>query len=63
MAKQILLIEDDERTAAAVCACLNANGYEVTLAFDADAGLKEFVGTQPDLVFMDTSFRAVAASR
>lgn len=55
MAKQILLIEDDERTATAVRARLNANGYEVTLACDADAGLKKFYGMQPDLVLMDIS--------
>lgn len=55
MAKKILLIEDDEKTATAIRTRLHANGYEVALAYDAESGARKFYSQQPDLVLMDIS--------
>jgi len=52
MAK-ILIIEDDQKIAAALAVRLQVAGYEVMAAADGLEGLKQAVSRQPDLIIMD----------
>ncbi|WP_143307456.1 response regulator transcription factor [Chitinophaga vietnamensis] len=50
---RILVIEDEERVGALIRRGLEEQGYEVTLAWDGEAGLKLALGTDFDLVITD----------
>ena len=49
----ILLIEDERTLARAVQAYLTEEGYEVTVAHDAESALQQIETVRPDLVFSD----------
>jgi CheY-like chemotaxis protein len=51
--KQILILEDDSRIAAALAIRLEAAGYEVQTASNGFQGLKLAVAGKPDLILMD----------
>jgi DNA-binding response OmpR family regulator len=51
--KTILIIDDDERVAAAVAIRLRAAGYRVLTAADGVEGLKMAAHHRPDLVVLD----------
>jgi two-component system, OmpR family, response regulator RstA len=50
---RIVLVEDDERLAAAVSEYLEKNGLDLTLVNRGDAALNEINRVQPDLVVLD----------
>jgi two-component system OmpR family response regulator len=52
MAK-VLVIEDDDATAAEIEACLNATGHEVRREADGDEGLKAALGGSYDAITLD----------
>jgi len=49
----ILLIEDERTLARAIQAFLSEEGYEVTVAHDAESALQQLETVRPDLVFSD----------
>ncbi|TFG49199.1 MAG: sigma-54-dependent Fis family transcriptional regulator [Gemmatimonadales bacterium] len=49
----ILLIEDERTLARAIQAFLSEEGYEVTVAHDAESALEQLETVRPDLVFSD----------
>ena len=51
--KQILIVEDDTKIAAALAVRLNAAGYEVLTASDGVQGLQLALDHRPDLIVMD----------
>jgi len=51
--KKILVVEDDNKIAAALAIRLQAAGYSVLSATDGQAGLKLAVEQKPDLLLMD----------
>jgi two-component system copper resistance phosphate regulon response regulator CusR len=50
---KIFMIEDDAKTAAAVCAGLEAEGYEVVVARTGDEGFSRLRSETADLVILD----------
>ena len=50
---QILIIDDDELTRAAVRAMLEPVGYNIIEAADGETGLNLYREQQPDLIIMD----------
>ena len=56
--KQVLIIEDDQRTAMALALRLKAAGYEATTTYDAFTGLNAAVRNPPALVLLDISVPA-----
>ncbi len=53
MAKQILIIEDEERIVELVRAYLEQAGYQVLAAYDGPSGLELFRRAEPALVILD----------
>ncbi|MBI3260788.1 response regulator [Candidatus Berkelbacteria bacterium] len=51
--QKIVLIEDDEILAKVLCAELKDAGFEVSQAFDGEAGLTLVQSKRPDLVLLD----------
>ncbi len=51
--KKILIIEDDTAMSGALSERLKAEGFEVSLALDGEAGLKLLETLRPDLVLLD----------
>ncbi|MCP4751691.1 MAG: response regulator transcription factor [Proteobacteria bacterium] len=51
--KRILLVEDDEHIAEGLKLNLTIQGYEVRIALDGSAGLREWKSWQPDLIVLD----------
>ena len=51
--ESVLVIEDDERTAAYLADNLAADGYRVATASDAGEGVRAIEVRQPDLVVLD----------
>src|SRR5262249_17381169 len=56
--KRILIIEDDQRIAFALCVRLKANGYATWVAEDAIKGMGMAVRVRPDLILLDISLPA-----
>jgi DNA-binding response OmpR family regulator len=53
--KRILCIEDDRETAALIAEDLDERGFDVTVAYDGQAGLSAILRDSPDLVLSDIS--------
>lgn len=53
MKKKILLIEDEKDLAELVKIRLEANGYEVDIAYDGKEGILKVISCKPDLVLLD----------
>jgi DNA-binding response OmpR family regulator len=53
MAKKILIVDDEPNIVTALEYLLQKNGYEVLLARDGDAALKQVEAHRPDLVLLD----------
>lgn len=53
MSKKILIVDDEPNIVAALEFLLQRNGYEVLLAQDGDAALKQVEQHLPDLVLLD----------
>src|SRR5215207_7613726 len=53
--KNVLIIEDDPKIAAALEIRFQSGGYGTATAADAIAGLSKAVGIQPDLIVLDIS--------
>ncbi|MAT15544.1 MAG: response regulator [Planctomyces sp.] len=53
VAHQILVVEDDQETAASLKAALIADGFSVTLAKDGGQAHSSFVMHKPDVVVLD----------
>src|SRR4051794_35662616 len=51
----VLVVEDDERTAAFLADNLRADGYRVALASEADEAVRAIEVRRPDLVVLDLS--------
>lgn len=51
--KRILIVEDDEALAGAICLRLEANAFEVLLAEDGQEGLEKARTEKPDLIILD----------
>ncbi|MFG0317838.1 MAG: response regulator, partial [Planctomycetota bacterium JB042] len=55
---KVLIVEDDVDICRALMIRLKAAGYDVTVAHDALAGLREAVKVEPDLAILDISMPA-----
>lgn len=53
MAKKILIVDDEPNIVTALEYLLQKNGYEVLLARDGEAALKQVETHRPDLVLLD----------
>lgn len=53
MADTILIVEDEKELANIVAAYLKAEGFQVVIANDGQAGLEEFRRTNPSVVLLD----------
>jgi len=53
MAKKILIVDDDMRIVQIIRSRLVASGYEVTAAYDGQAGLDAVRRENPDLIILD----------
>lgn len=53
MSKKILIIEDEEILSNLLDKKLKEMGYETSLAFDGEAGVKKIKEEKPDLVLLD----------
>ena len=51
--KKILIVEDEEELNEAYAFVLDAEGYEVTTAFNGEEGLEAAELTKPDLILLD----------
>ena len=51
--KKILIVDDEPDFVRLVKMRLEANGYEVTMAFDGEEGLKKVQQETPDLILLD----------
>src|SRR5262249_9022594 len=56
--KKILIIEDDEKIAFALCVRLKAHGYATWMARDSISGLGLALRINPDLILLDISLPA-----
>src|SRR5229473_1990667 len=56
--KKILIIEDDQKIAFALCVRLKANGYSTWVAEDGVRALSLALGIQPDLILLDITLPA-----
>jgi DNA-binding response OmpR family regulator len=56
--QKILIIEDDEKTALALCLRLKAHGYATWIAADGVLGLSKATQCKPDLIIMDIGLPA-----
>lgn len=52
-APRILVVDDNAVLADVIRECLQAEGYEVEVAYDGDRALRQFYELQPDLVLLD----------
>jgi CheY-like chemotaxis protein len=57
--EHVLLVEDNATSAKLIVYLLRANGYEVTVAHDAEAALVAIRGRHPDLVLMDVQLPGI----
>jgi DNA-binding response OmpR family regulator len=55
---KVLIVEDDERTAAFVADNLRADGYNVAIASEAGEALRAIEVRKPDLVLLDLALEA-----
>ena len=53
MPKNILVIDDDKNICEVIKLYLQKEGYKVTVAYDGQAGLDEFLRETPELVVLD----------
>lgn len=53
MGKKLLLIDDEKDLVDAVLLRLEANGYEVSVAYDGQQGLDKARKEKPDLIILD----------
>ena len=53
MAKQVLVIDDDQNTVKYLSVVLREHGYDPVLAFDGSEGLKKIKQSKPDLIVLD----------
>ena len=53
MKKKILLVEDDEKVVDMVKFRLQANSYDVEVAYDGEEGLAKAISFKPDLILLD----------
>ena len=53
MAKQVLLIDDDQNTVTYLSVMLSENGYEPIPAYDGSEGLQKIKESKPDLIVLD----------
>jgi two-component system response regulator RegX3 len=58
----VLVIEDEESFRDALSYMLSREGYDVVIAADGAAGLREFEAKQPDLVLLDLMLPEVAGT-
>jgi DNA-binding response OmpR family regulator len=56
--QKILIIEDDEKTALALCVRLKAHGYATWIASDGISGLNKATRCRPDLIILDIGLPA-----
>ncbi len=57
----ILCIDDDQDFLDAIRAILEANGYEMVEALSAEAGLKAYKQSHPDLIIVDLMMEEIDA--
>ena len=53
MAKQILVVDDDQNTVKYLCVVLSDHGYEPVPAYDGSEGLQKVKQAKPDLIVLD----------
>ena len=53
MGKKLLLVDDEKDLVDAVVLRLEANGYEVSVAYDGQQGLDKARKEKPDLIILD----------
>jgi DNA-binding response OmpR family regulator len=53
MGKKILLIDDETELVEMVCTRLEANGYQVIVAFNGSEGLARAEAEEPNLILLD----------
>lgn len=53
MSKYILVIDDDKNICEVIKLYLQKEGYKVTLAYDGQAGIDEFMRETPELIVLD----------
>jgi len=53
MAKQVLIIDDDQNTVKFLSVVLSENGYDPVTAYDGSEGLQKVAETKPDLIVLD----------
>lgn len=46
---RLLLVEDEQTLAGIIADTLSEKGFEVTVAYDGEAGLRAFRGSRPDV--------------
>jgi len=63
MKKRILVVEDEPSLSMAIRDELEFEGFEASVVEDGITGLDRILAEAPDLVILDLSFRAKAASR
>src|SRR6266850_1536792 len=55
---KVLIIEDDEKTALALCLRLKAHGYATWMASDGISGLNKATRCKPDVIILDIALPA-----
>lgn len=53
MAKQVLVIDDDQNTVRYLSVVLSEHGYEAAAAYDGSEGLQKIAQARPDLIVLD----------
>ena len=53
MAKQVLIVDDDQNAVKYLSAVLSDNGYDSVSAADGSEGLRQVQQTRPDLIVLD----------
>ena len=53
MAKQVLVVDDDQTTVKYLCVVLSDHGYEPVPAYDGSEGLQKVKQAKPDLIVLD----------
>jgi len=61
MPNKILIVEDNPDMAVALRMPLEANGYEVSIAFSGQEGLQKVKEVQPDLIILDVMMETTTA--
>lgn len=62
MAKKILIVDDEEQLADMLKMRLQANAYEVIIAYDGEEGLRKAREFKPDLIVLDIIMPKMAGS-